>query len=86
MDQDVLMYLLGAAFVAIFLVALPALLIALSRHDFRAEDSEHLGPTDFTESDFDDMSAAVQSALVDFSVKRITQSELNDVLEKSRTT
>lgn len=85
MDKDAVMFLIGSVFAIIFFVLMPILLIALSRHDFRADDSEHLGPTDFTTSDFENMSSEVQSALIDFSTKRITPTEFNDVVRRSRT-
>ncbi len=86
MDKDVLMFLIGGVLALIFFVALPTLLVILSRHDLHADDSQHLGPTDFNESDFENMSSVVEAALVDFSVKRIDQAELSEVLRKARTT
>lgn len=85
MDKDVLMFLLGGVFATTFFVLMPTLLFVLSRHDLRADDAEHLGPTDFKASDFEHMSSEVQSAVVDFSVKRITPSEFNEVIRKART-
>lgn len=86
MDKDVVMYLIGGVFAVAFFVWLPVLLVILSRNDFRAEDTEHLGPDDFGEKDFENMTGVVEAAIVDFSVKRIDQSELSEVLRKARTT
>ena len=85
MDKDVLMFLIGGVAAVIFFVALPTLIAALSRFDHRAEDAEHLGPDDFLESDLNGLSGEVQAALVEFSVKHISQEEFNDVLMKART-
>lgn len=84
MEKDALMYTVGTAFTIIFFVLMPWLLVALSRHDRRAQDSTELGPEDIGISDLESTSPDVQAALREYSMHRISRAEFMTVAQKAR--